>query len=103
MKILAQPLPACGPEVSIDLEADTPMWQVKLRLAAATGVPVEAQKVMLEGIGRMVMADKRWVDGCTAMVACWWVVAGEVDGHVAQWVVWVSRAASWPLDGCHNS
>eukprot|EP00983_Pelagomonas_calceolata_P014032 449416-Pelagomonas_calceolata.AAC.3 len=49
----------CGPTVSIDLEPDTPMYEVKLQLQEATGIPVEAQKVMLAGIGDMVLGDKR--------------------------------------------
>ncbi|KAJ9514458.1 hypothetical protein QJQ45_016195, partial [Haematococcus lacustris] len=48
----------CGAEVTIDIEEDTPMYEVKLRLQETTGVPVAAQKVMLAGIGQMVMGDK---------------------------------------------
>jgi hypothetical protein len=33
---------------------------VKWQLQKATGVPIEEQKVMLAGIGELVMGDKRW-------------------------------------------
>jgi hypothetical protein len=33
--------------------------QVKWQLWKATGVPIEEQKVMLAGIGELVMGDKR--------------------------------------------
>ena len=56
--ILTDHLP-CGREVWIDLEPDMPMHEVKRKLAAATGVPVGHQKVMLSGIGQLVMGDKR--------------------------------------------
>ncbi|KAL6745704.1 hypothetical protein V8C86DRAFT_2969610, partial [Haematococcus lacustris] len=55
----------CGAEVTIDIEEDTPMYEVKLRLQETTGVPVAAQKVMLAGIGQMVMGDKRTNIGYT--------------------------------------
>ncbi|EFJ49156.1 hypothetical protein VOLCADRAFT_90007, partial [Volvox carteri f. nagariensis] len=53
------PKAAAGSEVTIDLESDTPMHVVKTRLAAATGLDVRHQRVMLAGIGAMVLLDKR--------------------------------------------
>lgn len=57
--LVPAPLPGVGPEVEVDLETDTPTWQVKVALAKATGVPVANQKLMLSGIGSLVMLDKR--------------------------------------------
>ncbi|GLC33101.1 hypothetical protein PLESTB_000370300 [Pleodorina starrii] len=48
-----------GSEVTVELEADTPMHVVKTQLAAATGLEVRYQRVMLAGIGAMVLLDKR--------------------------------------------
>ena len=49
--------------------------QVKVALAKATGVPVGEQKLMLSGIGSLVMLDKRWVlvaaAGCRGCCCCW--------------------------------
>ena len=44
----------------MDLEPHTPLRSVKLQLAAATGLPVGRQRVMLGGIGSLVLIDKRW-------------------------------------------
>ena len=63
VKLMTAHLP-CGPEVTIDLEANATKDEIKQKLAAATGVPVEHQKVMLSGINQIVMGDKRWVNGC---------------------------------------
>ncbi|MEW5300149.1 MAG: hypothetical protein WDW36_003101 [Sanguina aurantia] len=48
-----------GQSVMIDVESGSSMLVVKQQLEQATGVPVQFQKVMLAGIGQMVMADKR--------------------------------------------
>ncbi|PNH10019.1 Polyubiquitin-D [Tetrabaena socialis] len=48
-----------GTHVTVEMEADTPMHAVKARLAAATGLAVEHQRVLLAGMGDMVLADKR--------------------------------------------
>lgn len=58
MKILTNHLP-CGQEVAIDIEPTASKDEIKLKLAAATGVPVEHVKVMLSGINQIVMSDKR--------------------------------------------
>jgi ribosomal protein L23 len=52
----------CGPEVTIDIESNATKDEIKQKLAAATGVPVEHQKVMLSGINQIVMGDKRYAD-----------------------------------------
>eukprot|EP00877_Chromochloris_zofingiensis_P014037 jgi/Chrzof1/8888/Cz03g28020.t1 len=59
VKILGGGQLACGPEVGIHVEADTPILEVKRQLLLTTGVPIEHQKVMLSGINQVVMADKR--------------------------------------------
>lgn len=43
----------------IDVEKGTPMAEVRRKLAAATGVPPQHQKIMLSGIDQLVMGDKR--------------------------------------------
>ncbi|PNW69947.1 hypothetical protein CHLRE_17g699200v5 [Chlamydomonas reinhardtii] len=48
----------CGAQVTVDLEPHTPLRSVKLQLAAATGLPVGRQRVMLGGIGSLVLIDK---------------------------------------------
>ncbi|KAG1656024.1 hypothetical protein FOA52_005652 [Chlamydomonas sp. UWO 241] len=58
VKLLTHALP-CGPEVTVDISEHEPLYSVKAKLEVATGVPMEHQKVMLAGIGQMVMADKR--------------------------------------------
>lgn len=51
--------PPCGPEVTVDIEAGTDVYEVKRQLAAATGIPMQYQKVLLSGIAQIVLADKR--------------------------------------------
>lgn len=58
VKMMTDHLP-CGTEVWIDIEEGTGMLDIKSKLQAATGVPVASQKVMLSGIGQLVMGDKR--------------------------------------------
>ncbi|KAK9830083.1 hypothetical protein WJX72_009683 [[Myrmecia] bisecta] len=58
VKIITDHL-ACGQEVTIDIEPEAGKDEVKHKLEAVTGVPAEHQKVMLAGIGQLVMADKR--------------------------------------------
>lgn len=58
VQVLPQGL-ACGPEVTIDIGEDTPLLEVKRQLALATGVPIEAQHLMLAAIDKLVMGDKR--------------------------------------------
>ncbi len=41
------------------MQPDTPMHEVKRRLAAATGLGVERQEVMMAGVGRLVLIDRR--------------------------------------------
>ncbi|KAF5835884.1 hypothetical protein DUNSADRAFT_6697 [Dunaliella salina] len=67
VKLLTPEAPGitCGPTVNVELEPDTPMYEVKLQLQEATGIPVDAQKVMLAGIGDMVLGDKRTNIGYT--------------------------------------
>lgn len=59
VQLLPQGLP-CGSEVTLDLQPDTPLLEVKRQLALATGVPMRQQHVMLSGINQLVMGDKRW-------------------------------------------
>lgn len=59
VKMMTNHLP-CGPEVTIDIEPEASKDEIKQKLAVATGVPVEHQKVMLSGINQIVMGDKRW-------------------------------------------
>jgi hypothetical protein len=61
VKMMTPHLP-CGPEVTIDIESNATKDEIKQKLAAATGVPVEHQKVMLSGINQIVMGDKRYAD-----------------------------------------
>mmetsp|Transcript_1598 Transcript_1598/g.3522 ORF Transcript_1598/g.3522 Transcript_1598/m.3522 type:complete len:80 (+) Transcript_1598:221-460(+) len=49
----------CGSSVEIDVEPDEPMSSIKEKLAKATGVPVEYQKVMLGSVSELFMGDKR--------------------------------------------
>lgn len=58
VQLLPTGLP-CGSEVTLDLEPDSPLLEVKRQLQLATGLPVEHQKVMLSGINQLVMGDKR--------------------------------------------
>eukprot|EP00879_Flechtneria_rotunda_P005795 GHRR01006098.1.p1 GENE.GHRR01006098.1~~GHRR01006098.1.p1 ORF type:complete len:165 (+),score=57.87 GHRR01006098.1:273-767(+) len=58
VQVLPQGLP-CGPEVTLDIEADTPLLEVKRQLQLATGMPIEHQKVMLSAINQIVLGDKR--------------------------------------------
>uniref|UniRef100_A0A383VZG5 Ubiquitin-like domain-containing protein n=1 Tax=Tetradesmus obliquus TaxID=3088 RepID=A0A383VZG5_TETOB len=58
VQLLPQGLP-CGSEVTVDLQPDTPLLEVKRQLALATGVPMRQQHVMLSGINQLVMGDKR--------------------------------------------
>lgn len=59
VKMMTNHLP-CGSEVTIDLEPNATKHEIKKKLEAATGVPVEHQKVMLSGINQIVMGDKRY-------------------------------------------
>ncbi|KAG2422524.1 hypothetical protein HXX76_015952 [Chlamydomonas incerta] len=47
-----------GAQVTVDLEPDTPLRAIKAQLAAATGLPVGRQRVMLGAIGSLVLIDK---------------------------------------------
>lgn len=58
VKMMTNHLP-CGSQVTIDIEEDASKDEIKMKLAEATGVPVEHQKVMLSGINQIVMGDKR--------------------------------------------
>lgn len=58
VKLMTDHLP-CGPEVTINMDVNTPMLEVKRQLAVVTGVPIEHQKVMLSSINQVVMGDKR--------------------------------------------
>lgn len=49
----------CGGEVMVDLEESSTVLDLKRQLQAATGVPLQEQKVMLSGIGQLAMGDKR--------------------------------------------
>ncbi|KAK9867137.1 hypothetical protein WJX84_001859 [Apatococcus fuscideae] len=46
-------------EVSIDIEESASKQEVKQKLATATGIPIEHQKVVLSGIGQLAVGDKR--------------------------------------------
>jgi hypothetical protein len=59
VKLMTNHLP-CGPEVTVDLEPNATKDEIKRKLEAATGVPIEHQKVMLSGINQIVMGDKRY-------------------------------------------
>lgn len=50
---------SCGKEVFIDLSEDSSVSELKGKLESATGVPTKFQKVMLSGIGDLMMGDKR--------------------------------------------
>ncbi len=58
IKMMTNHLP-CGPEVTIDMTADTTKEEIKQKLVVATGVPVEHQKIMMSGITQICMGDKR--------------------------------------------
>ena len=58
VKMMTAHLP-CGPEVTIDIDANASKDEIKQKLAPVTGVPAEHQKVMLSGINQIVMGDKR--------------------------------------------
>ena len=58
VKMMTNHLP-CGSEVTIDIEPSASKNEIKYKLAEATGVPIEHQKVMLSGINEIVMGDKR--------------------------------------------
>ena len=45
--------------MTIDLDAGAGKDEIRAKLASATGVPAEHQKVMLSGINQIVMGDKR--------------------------------------------
>ncbi|GFR50522.1 hypothetical protein Agub_g12791, partial [Astrephomene gubernaculifera] len=51
------PKAECGSEVTVDLDTHTPMHEVKMQLARATGLDVRHQRVLLGGIGSMVLLD----------------------------------------------
>ncbi|KAG2494207.1 hypothetical protein HYH03_007565 [Edaphochlamys debaryana] len=53
------PLAEAGSQVSVDLEAGTPLPLVKAALARCTGLAVERQRLMLGGIGDLCLLDKR--------------------------------------------
>jgi hypothetical protein len=53
------PLPGGAREVTISAAADTPLLEIKRRLAAATGIAASQQRVMLASISRLAVADKR--------------------------------------------
>lgn len=84
VQVLPQGL-ACGQQVTVDIDEDTPLLEVKRQLALATGVPVQAQHLMLSAINRLVMGDKRvqkfsHVGTASSLhfvlvgaaAACWW-------------------------------
>eukprot|EP00803_Ostreobium_quekettii_P011501 evm.model.scf_893.2 EVM.evm.TU.scf_893.2 scf_893:23900-27043(+) len=50
---------ACGSEVFVDIEENTTLNELKMKLEPLTGVPARHQKVMLAGIGQIAMGDKR--------------------------------------------
>lgn len=50
---------ACGSEVTIDIAPTATKEEIKEKLAEATGIPIEHQKVMLSGINQIVVGDKR--------------------------------------------
>ena len=58
MQVLGAHLP-CGPEVVIDIEDDATKGQIKRKLLAETGIPIQDQKVMLAGVGQLAVGDKR--------------------------------------------
>ncbi len=58
VKLLPAGLP-CGSEVDLDLEAETPLLEVKRLLLGVTGIPIEHQHIMLSAIDQLVMGDKR--------------------------------------------
>lgn len=51
----------CGKEVFIDLSEESSVSELKTKLESATGVPTKFQKVMLSGIGDLMMGDKRCI------------------------------------------
>eukprot|EP00951_Prasinocladus_malaysianus_P030934 scaffold294022_cov43-Prasinocladus_malaysianus.AAC.1 len=58
IRLMTNHLP-CGSEVKIDFDEDTPVIEVKRRLEAATGIPVEHQKLMLANLTEPMLGDKR--------------------------------------------
>ncbi|KAI8469204.1 MAG: hypothetical protein J3K34DRAFT_424344 [Monoraphidium minutum] len=56
---LLDPSTSAGESVEVDIQADTPLLEVKRQLHLKTGVPIEHIKVLLSGINQMVMGDKR--------------------------------------------
>ncbi len=49
----------CGSEVVVDMDPTTSKHELKKKLEAATGVPMEHQKILLSSINQIVMGDKR--------------------------------------------
>lgn len=81
VKMMTNHLP-CGSHVTIDIEEDASKDEIKMKLAEATGVPVEHQKVMLSGINQIVMGDKRWVlvytiQMCLVFAFTWLILLAE--------------------------
>jgi hypothetical protein len=57
--LLLDPLPSGLQEVTVQVEAATPLLEVKRQLALATGVPVGEQRLLLSAINQLVMGTKR--------------------------------------------
>ncbi len=59
VQILTPTSPEAPKEVVIEIEEDASLTDIKTQLQELTGIAIRYQKVMLAGVGQMVMADKR--------------------------------------------
>ncbi len=58
VKIVTNHLP-CGQEVTIDIGPEATRQEIKEKLLAVTGVPIEYQKVIMSNVNQIALADKR--------------------------------------------
>lgn len=57
---LINPIDGGGPrEIDLAIQEKSSMLEIKKQIHSLTGIPIHDQKVMLAGIGSMVLFDKR--------------------------------------------